>query len=52
VLLEGYGPATHDGSQGLHKGKSLGGGHGDRRVGLVADGLCIAAQLAQEGIVI
>ena len=52
VLLDGYGPATHDEPQGPHEGKSLGGGHGDRRVGLVADGRRIAAQLTQEGVVI
>ena len=51
MLVDGYGPATHDGPQGLHEGKALGGGHGNCRVGLVADGWHIAAQLTQEGVV-
>src|SRR5438477_9020091 len=52
VLLDGDGPATYDGSQGLHESKSLGGGRGDRSISLVADGLRIMAQLTQDGVVI
>ena len=50
VLLEGYGPATHDGSHGLYKGKSLGRGYRNRRVGLVVDGRRISTQLTQAGV--
>jgi hypothetical protein len=43
MLLDGDGPATHDGPQSLHKSKSLGRGDGNRRVGLGADGRRIPA---------